>query len=114
MKWKLFIKIVFGVLAGGCVIYGGACLANSFFKKKENKKTKVNSNSFEQENVQDSVIVPEQKYEDKRKQAYGSMNQRNEMAKEVLTEIHADMEKSEENINQKKSEIDKMMEKLKK
>lgn len=119
MKLKYLIGIIVIVAVGGYVSYK---LLN---KRNSNKKSVVSENECcnqsevvvgesEEVDQEHNVFKHEEKFNTTINQVYENMSERNETAKQILNEIHDDMKKSEENIATKKTDIEKLMENLKK
>lgn len=117
MKLKYFVGIAFVAAVGGFLIYhflnrkdGANTNTVSGSGKKIPSEEQVN-NDFDQV---DSASEHEEKCDTTMRQVYNTMSVRNEEAKQILSNIHDDMKKSENNIAAKKADIEKMMENLKK
>lgn len=106
MKLKHILGIAFIVLSGGCIAY--------IFLKKTDVQMPENNICNPDHDKDEEVTIKEQKCDATMHRVNENMSQRNEMAKDVLTDIHADMKRSEEKINEKKTEIEMMMDNLKK
>lgn len=115
MKLKHFVGIAFVAAVGGFLIYhflNKKDGANAVFGsgKRTPSEEQVN-NDFDQV---DSTSEHQEKSDATMRQVYDTMSMRNEEAKQILSNIHDDMRKSEDNIVAKKADIQKMMENLKK
>lgn len=99
MKFKHFAGLMLVLAVGGFFAYKIIC-------RQDGKREHFDS---EKDDDNSSVDKNETMY-----QAYENMNVRNEQAKQILSDIHDDMKKSEDNIASKKEDIAKMMEILRK
>ena len=117
MKLKYFVGIVFGATVGGFMVYKllnkkECCDTTSVSGNESKKSSEVKCEENMEQN--DEVIKNEKKSDAIMHKVYENMSVRNEHAQQILSDIHDDMKKSEENITSKKEDIERMMEKLKK
>lgn len=117
MKLKHLVGIAFIVAVGGFFVY-------HFLNRKDNTNTSnVSGNGKKSEPEEqvnkdfdqvDSAAEHEEMCDATMRQVYDNMSARNEEAKQILSNIHDDMKKSEDNITAKKADIQKVMANLKK
>lgn len=104
MKLKHLLEIVFVVAIGGFIAY-----------KLLNKKEEYNTTPTEEKPKEDNEASNNwEKRDVTMHQVYENMNTRNEKARDILADINDEMKKSEDNIEAKKADIEKMMKNLKK
>lgn len=117
MKFKHFAGIMIVLAVGGYIAYKMICSkndeGNDFDFEKEDDNSSVIKNELT-EKSNDDVLDNEKQCDETMYHAYENMNVRNEQAKQILSDIHDDMKKSEDNISAKKEGIAKMMENLRK
>lgn len=117
MKLKHFAGLFFIIAVGGFAAYKVLCSkgdnVNDYTSEKNDNDSSVNKNEIVEEPV-DDFFESEKQCEKTMHNAYENMNLRNEQAKQILSDIHDDMKRSEDNIATKKDDIAKMMENLKK
>lgn len=103
------------LLIGGIIVVaavGGIVAYNMMNRKNEDmdETGEKSSDTFSSDTVNDAV----EKNATVVNQTFENMNERNAMATEIITEIHDEMKTSQDNIDSKKAEIEKMMRELKK
>lgn len=117
MKLKHLVGIAFIAAVGGFFVYhfvNRKDNTNTSTVSKKEKKAKSEEKVNKDFNQVDSASEHEEKCDATMRQVYDTMSVRNEEAKQILSNIHEDMKKSEDNITAKKADIQKMMENLKK
>lgn len=111
------IKYVFGVVTVISVVYCIIKMVNNNSKadKKQNikelqKEKSVDLNSDCAEVVTGKSV--EGSYSETKQRVYDNMSKRNEMANQILQEVHSEMKTAKEDIEQKKEDIEKIMKDL--
>lgn len=110
------IKYLIGTVIGFSAAYVLYALIKETFKKKKQTLHKVEKDACtdSESNVSGSQDVNiENKCENTEKHVCSNIEKRNAMASQVLCDIHDDMVKSVDNIEEKKASIEKLMNSLK-
>lgn len=123
MKLRNIIRAIVVIAVGGYGLYrllkkadigkfSKTSLANQ--NREEPSKEDESIMVVDEELNEDNISQHEEKCVDTMQRVHTNMNERNEMANLVLSDIHDGMKKSEDNISKKKADIEKLMENLKK
>lgn len=105
------MKLLIGGVIAVAVV--GGIVAYSLLNKKTEIKDETkddSSDAFHGDKVDEAV----EKNVAVVKETFENMNERNIVANDIITEIHDEMKTSQDNIDSKKAEIEKMMRELKK